>query len=291
MRIGFHPDHAKCENGHLFAVHDGIVDLMPNILDQNLVNAERFWNGVANKGWPEIIESLNPYMDSKMFDDNRRVCQQFITGKWPGYDQKRVSIGEIGCGNGSAISYLENVGFSAVDYLGIDISLEMMKLARRRAMPDNWNIYFARTSGNVCVFKESSFDIICLISVLHHFEPAKIIQCVSRSLKHGGLFIVNEPSERNPFAKIGRKLGIGYGAFLPSRIKDLALHNDLDLVYEKGLHFLTWPLYYILLSARPPKPLAAFAYYMAKAVDSLVKSPSLNYCFIQIYKKQLPMDE
>jgi SAM-dependent methyltransferase len=258
---------------------------MPRIQDPNLVNEEQFWNEVAKQGWPETIERLNPYMDSKMFEDYQRVCQQFIMKKWPDYDQKKVSIGEIGCGNGSAISYLEKMEFLDVNYLGVDISIDMMRLARRRPMPVGWNIHFARTSGDVCVFKEGSFDIIFSISVLHYFDPDKIFDCVSKSLKNDGLFIVNEPSERNPFAKIGRRFGIGHGALLPTRIRDFALNNGLDLVYEKGLHFFTWPLYYVLLSAKPPKPLAALAYYVGNAVDSLVKSPSLNYCFIQIYKK------
>lgn len=286
MSINFHSTHAKCETGHLFNVLDGIIDLMPNILDPNLVNEEQFWNGVAKKGWPESIERMNPYMDSKMFEDYKRVCQQFIIKKWPDYNQKKVSIGEIGCGNGSGISYLENMEFLDVNYLGIDISIDMMRLARSRAMPPNWNVLFAKTSGNICVFKQGSFDIIFSISVLHHFDPNKVFGCVSKSLKDDGLFIVNEPSERNPFAKIGRKLGIGYGALLPTRIRDLALNNGLDLVYEKGLHFFTWPLYYVLLPAKPPKAVAAFAYYLSNAVDSLVKSPSLNYCFIQVYKKR-----
>ena len=288
---------ARCENGHSFKVIDGIVDIMPEVRDQNLMYEEKYWNDTAEEGWPESIESLNPYMDRKMFEDYQNVCAECIRNEWPDHDKKNMHIGEIGCGNGSAIAYLENLEFLTVDYVGIDISMNMMRLAKKRPLPTNWNILFAKTSGNNCVFRENYFDVIFSISVLHHFDIDKILECISKSLKPNGLFIVNEPSERNPFAKIGRKLGVGYGVYgffknkrkkplLPQPITEAASNYQLELVYEKGMHFITWPLYYVLLSVKPPKALAVGAYNIFRFIDSFVSSPSLNYCFFQVYKKR-----
>jgi SAM-dependent methyltransferase len=287
---------AKCEKGHSFQVIDGIIDIMPKIDDQNLLSEEKYWNDTAEDGWPQSIENLNPYMDGKMFEDYQNVCSEFIKNEWPDYNKKNISIGEIGCGNGSAISYLEKLEFLGANYLGIDISINMMRLARKRPMPANWNIHFVKTSGHECVFRENYFDIMFSISVLHHFDTNKILECISNSLKSNGLLIINEPSARNPFASIGRRLGIGYGIYgffknkkkkplLPQPIREIASKYQLELVYEKGLHFITWPLYYVLLSVKPPKPLAVFAYNISSFIDSFVTSPSLNYCFFQVYKK------
>ena len=51
---------AKCENGHSFEVVDGIVNIMPEITDQNLLHDEQFWINTAKAGWPDSIEDLNP---------------------------------------------------------------------------------------------------------------------------------------------------------------------------------------------------------------------------------------
>ena len=297
-RTNIHADSmsAKCENGHSFKVIDGIIDIMPEIKDQNLLSEEKYWNDTAEDGWPESIENLNPHMDRKMFEDYQNVCSEFIRNEWPDYYKKNISIGEIGCGNGSAIAYLEKLEFLGVDYLGIDISINMMRLAKKRPMPMNWNILFVKTSGHNCVFRENYFDIMFSISVLHHFDIDKTLECISNSLKPNGLLIINEPSERNPFAKIGRRLGIGYGIYgfsknkkkkplLPGLVRDTASKYRLELIFEKGLHFVTWPLYYLLLSIKPPKLLAECAYNISSFIDSFVTSPSLNYCFFQVYRK------
>ena len=259
---------AVCEGGHSFKVIDGIIDVMPETADQYILYEEKYWNEMADEGWPENIENLNPYMDTMMFNDYQNICSQFIATEWPDYRERDVCIGEIGCGNGSAIAYLENVAFSGVNYVGIDISMKMMQLARKRPLPANWNILFARTSGDNCMFRENYFDIIFSISVLHHFSLDNIFKCVSNSLKLNGFFVVNEPSEKNPFARVGRRFGNTYGIdgsfrnkkkkpLHPQHIREMASKYQARLVYEKGLHFLTWPLYYILLSVKPPKSLAS----------------------------------
>jgi ubiquinone/menaquinone biosynthesis C-methylase UbiE len=293
--FSFDSNLAQCENGHSFEIIDDIVDLMPKNAERSLLLEEQYWNHTVEQGWPENIESSNPHMDGKMFADYQKICSEFIRREWPDHSERNISIGEIACGNGSAISYLENLRFAHVNYLGTDISMDMMRLARKRPVPTGWNIMLAKTSGDNCVFREKYFDIIFCISVLHHFDIDRILECVSKSLKSGGIFFLNEPSQRNPFARIGRRLGMGYGIhgfkenkkypLLPRDIKEVAYKYNLQLAHEEGLHFLTWPLYYILLSLKPPKPIALCAYYLSRFFDSFVVSPSLNYCYIQAYRK------
>jgi SAM-dependent methyltransferase len=283
-------DSCKCDGGHEFPVVDGIIDLLPNIEnDKNLQAEEQYWNNAVEKGWPKSLP--NPYMDKKIIEDCRAALTEAIKNQWPDYRTKNVIIGEIGCGSGSAISYLNGIEFPEVWYIGTDISLKMLQLARNS--PGNWKTQLVRVSGNIDIFKESSLDIIFSISVLNHFKLDTVIHWISKALKPGGLFVLVEPSARNIFARIGRKLithrsGFFYTSdkrILPSQVEEIASNYDLELAYEKGLHFLVSPLYYFLGIFNIPKLFTIPLYYAARMVDLFIASPSWNYTFIQAYKK------
>ncbi|HZB15593.1 MAG TPA: hypothetical protein VE445_00380, partial [Nitrososphaeraceae archaeon] len=65
----------------------------------------------------------------------------------------------------------------------------------------------------------------------------------------------------------------------------IASKHDLELVCEKGLHFLVSPLYYFLGIFNIPNLVTVPLYYIAKLIDRFVISPSWNYSFIQVYKR------
>ena len=284
--------YAKCNRGHAFPIVDGIIDLMPDIRnDKELFDEERYWSQVADKGWTKVLP--NAYIDQKLFEDYSLAFEHAIKIQWPDYRLKNIAVGEIGCGSGSAISHLKSIGFANVDYVGIDISIKMMKLAANEGVPKNWKTQFARISANTGVFKENSLDLVFSSSVLHYFELEDLTEWIFNSLKPNGLFVLNEPSRGNLFAKIGRRVLHNRRGFfhtsekrlLPAQVKLAASKQNLHLVFEKGFHFLNGPLYYLFGDLNMPKPIVVCCYYIGRSIDYFVSSPSWSYSFIQVYKK------
>ena len=112
----------------------------------------------------------------------------------------------------------------------------------------------------------------------------------SKSLKKGGIFILCEPSSKNPFASVGRRILKGFHTpgekpLEPSEVQGLAEKNGLTMVYQKGEHFLTGPMEYLLGLRNVPVILVKLIYYLTTKVDLIIRSPSYNYDFIQAYKK------
>ena len=195
-----------CNRGHKFELINGIVDLMPVIRDENLMSEEEVWDNVAKKGFGEIGLVPNAYIENKCWQDRLKVFQMIIKREWPDYQSKNVCICEIGCGYRLALSFLLRLGFSRVDYIGIDISVKMMELAKKNTIniPTNWNTLFIRSSANEGIFDEDSLDIVFCDGVLARLDLGSVIEWVTRALRPGGLFILNDNSDKNLFAKICR---------------------------------------------------------------------------------------
>lgn len=213
-----------CPKGHEFTIRNNIINFLPNIDDEVLLEEERHWDHYAIKGM-----KANTYIKSKTIKDYDSLFHRCITDEWPDYSQKNICVVDIGCGSGSAISFLIGINFAKVDYVGIDISLLSMLRCDEfyiKTLPPNWRVQFVRASANTSLFKHNSLDIVFSTSALHHLHVDDVIKWTSNSLKYGGLFILNEPSEMNPFAKLGRKVVRDFHTkserpLLPEKIKKL----------------------------------------------------------------------
>jgi len=281
----------KCTGGHEFHLVNGIIDLMSNTKDCGiLLEEQRYWNNVAESGWVKLLP--NAFMDRKIREDRSATFKQAIRNQWPDYRTKEVFIGEIGCGSGSAFTYLDQVEFLNVSYVGIDISLKMLQLASGKSR--SWKTQFVRASAEKSIFAENSLDIVFSVSVLSYFQLNTVVKWISEALKPGGLFILDEPSARNLFARIGRKYIKNRSPFfytnntriLPDQVREIASRYKLKLVFEKGLHFLVSPLYYFLGIFNIPNRVSVPLYYIARSIDYFVTSPSWNYSFIHVYQKE-----
>jgi SAM-dependent methyltransferase len=281
-----------CDKGHSFALRNGILDLLSGTNDENILEEEKHWDEFAQRGRLSIAP--NSFMKEKVFEHYRVTFQNLVSCEWPDISHKMLSIADIGCGSGSAIKYLGDLDFASVDYVGIDVSSKFMLMCDvmlNRELPKSWRVQFVRASANKSIFKDSSLDIVFSASALHHLEVDAVIYWISKALKPGGLFILNEPSEMNPFAKIGRKIirdfhTKGEKPLLPNKLNRICQQNNLRLKYEKGLHFLTGPLEYLVGIFKLPNALSVSAYHLSRCFDRLVTSPSWNYSFIQMYKKE-----
>jgi SAM-dependent methyltransferase len=281
-----------CSKGHKFNIRNNIIDLLAEIDDEVLLEEEKHWDQYAIKGKTSI--EVNSYIKAKIFKDYDTLFYKRITDEWPDYSRKNICVGEIGCGSGSAIRFLVRIDFAKVDYVGIDISLQSMLRCEEIStgiLPLSWKVQFVRASANTSLFKDNSLDIVFSTSALHHLDVNNVIKWISKSLKYGGLFILNEPSEMNPFARLGRKIvrdfhTKGEKPLLPQNITKIASEYNLNLRYEKGLHFLSGPLMYCVEILHFPPPFSIFSYYVSRLLDRFVCSPSWNYSFIQVYRRE-----
>src|SRR5919106_157057 len=277
---------SKCNKGHSFALRNGILDLLSGTNDENILEEEEHWDKFAQRGRLSI--KPNSFMKEKVFEHYRLTFESLVSCEWPDVSQKTLSIADIGCGYGSAINFLGGLDFASVDYVGIDVSSKFMSMCHvmlNRELPKSWRVQFVRASANKSIFEDSSLDIVFSASALHHLEVDTVINWISKALKPGGLFILNEPSAMNPFAWIGRKIIYdfhtkGEKPLLPNKLNRICQQNNLRLKYERGLHFLTGPLEYLVEIFKFPNAFSAVAYHLSKSFDRLVTSPSWNYSFI-----------
>lgn len=133
-------------------------------------------------------------------DGYDRICQLYhkrrIDRFWsvaPDLDSftKRLPAGgsilDVGCGSGYIASVLEKQGFTVT---GVDISTEMLKLARENAPKST----FLRMSMRRLEFPKESFDgVVCLYSIIH--VPRRyhlgILKRFRRVLKPKGLLAIH----------------------------------------------------------------------------------------------------
>ena len=107
-----------------------------------------------------------------------------------------IDILDLGCGEGELLRYLDTRGYK--NCYGIDHSKEQVELARESGLSNvqEYDVFeFLRS-------KEDSYNVIFAKDILEHFnkeELLDIFELVSKSLKRGGLFIIQVPNGESPF--------------------------------------------------------------------------------------------
>jgi ubiquinone/menaquinone biosynthesis C-methylase UbiE len=275
-----------CKSGkHRFETKAGVLDLMPQLTDNRLIEEAQYTDKVAETG--KMVINADKYIQSEMFKKRQKIFVDHIISNFHG---NSLTIGEIGCGEGSAILYLHDIPFR-VDYYGVDISLKIMQAGLKRThIPNTWKVNFFRATADKQLFANNSLDVLFSASALHHLELRASIAWIARTLKHMGLLIIYEPSQNNIFARIGRKLvpAINTGEEHPldhREVQSLARENGLRLLHEQGLYYLSGALGFMISMMRSPLWLSKAIYPMSRRVDNMVKSPDKTYAFLQIYRK------
>ena len=147
---------------------------------------------------------------------------------------------DIGCGQGRYTSLLLKKGYKVI---GIDINRLRLKQASKFAdviLSDCHNL----------PFKDRSFDLVCILQVIHHIEePQKTLDEISRLLKDGGVLYITEVVEDNPLFKLLRNINPSWeGDPVKTRLtrKELRqiLNKRFSLIREDmsygNFHWLWW---------------------------------------------------
>jgi len=99
---------------------------------------------------------------------------------------------DVGCGTGQSRQvYAERAG----GYVGIDLSLEALSRARRKAPSERWS----QADAMRLPFADGSMDVVAFSSVLHHIpDPAPALREARRVLKPGGRAFAFDPNLLHP---------------------------------------------------------------------------------------------
>lgn len=142
-----------------------------------------------------MIQSLirNTLASPKIFELQEKLCNNYsaVRDEFSGIlDKAPARILDIGCAMGTCAGSI--VDMKANKYVGVDISPEYIKLAKKR-YPDG---AFEAMDARKLPFEDGSFDLAMFIGVLHHMEEQLALDClesVRRVLKPNGRIIVAEP--------------------------------------------------------------------------------------------------
>lgn len=129
---------------------------------------------VANMGYPHTLEYMG-YMDRVLFD----VMDCDSLG----------DTAEICCGHGEGVHLL---GERATTYIGVDISVSMLREARRMNPPGN--VHFLQGDATCLPLRDGSVDTVLMLGGIHHVpDRAALFREIHRILKPGGHFFFREP--------------------------------------------------------------------------------------------------
>lgn len=137
---------------------------------------------------------------------------------------KNERILDAGCGFGFLTTELTKSGFNS---LGIDFSPELVFSAKKIAEKQKLETKFVVADlTEKLPFKESFFDAIFLMDVLHHFWKFEtILEQTIKTLKKGGSIFIIEANTTNPLRLLSAIIILFSISFLPKKFH-LAPHTS-----------------------------------------------------------------
>jgi len=181
----------------------------------------------------QIASSYDSWYDSArgaMYDRlEKNAIDKLLAGV-----AKGSRVLEVGCGTGHWSEYFRDKGF---DVTGIDVSAEMINIARQKHIP---NSCFEIADGRNLPFENESFDIAAAITVLEFTTgPEKIVSEMVRCVrKDKGVLIIGVLNALNRYnQKRKNKPGSVYSSahlFSPKQIRDLLSQYGIPRIHVTG---------------------------------------------------------
>lgn len=115
------------------------------------------WSSTRQTFWPELVEKINNFILTDSYNAKIRLL-------------------DVGCGNGRLLSVLDH---DRVDYLGVDVSKELLAIAKQKYPDHNFALVDPDLDGLLLLDDventnvEAWFDRIVCIAVLHHVPPSE----------------------------------------------------------------------------------------------------------------------
>lgn len=175
----------------------------------------------------DFFDYQNYWKERKYEDGAERVALKRFFKKIG----KKKSILDLGAGYGRLTDcYLDN----ADKILLVDASERMLKLSKER-FKSLKKIHFLKASLTNLRLKNSSFDVVLMVRVIHHFRDSqKIIGEISRLLKPGGFLILEFANKIHFLARIKAILKGNFSYLKNFRPIDLRSKESLK---ERKIYF------------------------------------------------------
>lgn len=153
---------------------------------------------------------------------------------------KRSKILDIGCGTGSFIAALNDLGYD--ETYGIDLSPEQVKMASIFGVK---NIELAEAHEYLAKYSET-FDVVTALDLIEHLSKDELIdfmQAVKNALKPGGLVVFRTPNMDAPLASVFAFADFTHEVFLNknSAFQLLASNGFSDVLIKEGFMFIENP--------------------------------------------------
>jgi len=117
---------------------------------------------------------------------------ELLLGEISKYNDKRISVLDLGCGGGNIVGYL-NKHFPKWQVYGVDPSKRALSLAKKKYP----QVKFSKSSAQRLKFPDKKFDVVLALDVIEHVENyPKMISEAKRVMKQDGLFFVGLPLEK-----------------------------------------------------------------------------------------------
>ncbi len=101
---------------------------------------------------------------------------------------------DLGCGTGTLIRNLK-AEYSGAKVLGVDIDLEILRIAKWKAARNGLKIQFVNCSGDAIPFRTGSFDAVVSTLVFHHlssWHKIKSLSEIARILRNAGKLVIGD---------------------------------------------------------------------------------------------------
>lgn len=133
---------------------------------------------------PDVVERYRSHRRWRLFN------KEFIFKSLGNLEGKTVL--DFGCGEGQLGV---QIGLLGANVEGIDISPELIDLARKRAELDHIDdrVHFHASDILESAPAEASFDFVVCTDSLHHVDLPRVVAILCSCLKPGGTLIVKEP--------------------------------------------------------------------------------------------------
>lgn len=142
------------------------------------------FSATRSRPWPGWQRAVRPFLDVRSRSGERSGARAIV---------------DVGCGNGRFGVFVDTLQCGPVDYLGIDNSREMIRLARQRLAPRasveaSFRLH-GLTDEPVLSATDGSFDLAVLFGVLHHVpglqSRRRLLRDVAARVVPKGLLIVS----------------------------------------------------------------------------------------------------
>ncbi|MDD5071718.1 MAG: class I SAM-dependent methyltransferase [Patescibacteria group bacterium] len=208
-------------------------------------------NNLSDKKLEEL--KLHDEVIAKKYDKIREQNKfsQYYQNYWlnkilNNIEKRPQEVLDYCCGTASLFPALNNL-FPQVEYVGIDISQEMINVGRHNYGNNKNFILYQQDAENLDL--ENNFEIVIARGAFHHLpDPFRGVEQIHKVLKSDGLLIVSEPVStvlhkliRKIVYRITSHFSTSHKSFYYSELDNLFNKNGFEIIRVERFGFFAFP--------------------------------------------------